>query len=233
MGSGLFWGIALILEGPWEEEGLLIGEGRVAGNILMGPGLNGITVFGRNVQVVENHLLGFWLVGIEALATETLTIQGNTVAVAGVSEAREEAKKSWLKLDLGKGAGIFAFSGWGGVVRLEGNVVTGNAGFGILMGMTKGGKAHLSENAVIRSEIYSIALLQEPCVTEDDIKMERIPGGFSHIARRIREALTPPPDLPLNLRFEGELSGEGNTILGAGQDDLCPAAFPWPPGFKK
>ncbi len=208
------WPPPLILFPPlwplWEEaEGM--GSAQVADNILIGPGYNGIAIVGRKLEMTNNHLLGFWMVGIEALSEEALTIQGNTVAVAGVSEIREAQEDYY-----GRGVGILAYGIEGSVLHLEGNVVKGNARFGILVGTQRSGRAHLSGNAVIRSERGGIALLQEPCVTE-------VAGSFIRIY------------LPytFNLRFEGELSGEGNFILGAGKDELCPADFPWPAGFKK
>jgi hypothetical protein len=33
--------------------------------------------------------------------------------------------------------------------------------------------------------------------------------------------------------FAGQLTGEGNEVQGNLQADLCPADYPWPPGFKK
>ncbi len=63
----------------------------------------------------------------------------------------------------------------------------------------------LRNNQIINNTEYGIALYRRPC--------------FDQVAA--------------SLRFQGNIAGEANELSGNGKTDLCPADYPWPPGFKK
>ncbi len=60
-------------------------------------------------------------------------------------------------------------------------------------------------NQILNNAQYGIALYLKPC--------------FDQLAAEIA--------------FQGKVLGEANELSGNGQGDLCPADYPWPPGFRK
>ncbi len=60
-------------------------------------------------------------------------------------------------------------------------------------------------NQITNNTDYGIALYRRPC--------------FDQVAA--------------SLRFQGNIAGEANELSGNGKTDLCPADYPWPPGFRK
>lgn len=61
------------------------------------------------------------------------------------------------------------------------------------------------DNQILNNSQYGIALYQKPCFDQLTAEQE----------------------------FQGKVLGEANELSGNGQGDLCPADYPWPPGFRK
>ncbi len=91
-----------------------------------------------------------------------------------------------------------------GQPMLQFNHLAGNRAGVIIQGQAQ---PRLSRNRIVGSERYGVALYLKPCY---DI----VPIASA-------------------IEFKGEVSGEANELSANKAGDLCPADYPWPPGFRK
>jgi len=109
---------------------------------------------------------------------------------------------------MGWGAGLIVSSlghvGWGAAeVLLEENKITYNGGPGVYL--IGDAVAELVKNEITENK-YGVELALPPCIS-----------------------ISPQDEIA----FQGIIRGSENVISNNEEGDLCPADYPWPPGFKK
>ncbi len=184
-------------------EGNLFGIGAFQG--ARGPTSKQLLLTPR-LMAQGNHVQGNgW--GIWLRGAEA-TLEGNEILQNDVS-ALPLDPQLWYWLDFfSPSAGILI---QGGQPLIQSNRIMRN-GLGVVLQLQS--SPTLLGNQILSNSEYGIALYQKPCF---DL-------SASH---PLIEAMAE------ELKFQGKVSGEANELSSNGRADLCPADYPWPPGFRK
>ncbi len=160
---------------------------------------------------IENNEVGV-LLGEGHVVVQGSMIKGNLIGILTLY-ARGSFRLSHSVLLKNRSAAVIVRQGADPIhAAIIDNQFIGN-GTGIYLGTAeRESTINISRNFLVENVNYGIALLQEECASDDPFV----------------KLFTISQSQPTTL-----VRGESNQFRDNGKADLCPADYPWPPGFRK
>jgi len=156
-------------------------------------------------STASDNAIGFFVVDSATVNLSHSTVSDNVIGLLVADLTTVSVTNSIVSDNRSSG---FSVSG-SATVKVKESKISGNKGHGIFLWEKV--VAEIWENRIFNNWGYGVALFREGCVVSYDSRHE----------------------------FVGQVTGKDNTIPGRvkpegnKQGDVCPADYPWPPGFRK
>jgi nitrous oxidase accessory protein NosD len=211
---------------------------------------NRISIFHVSPYQISAHRLGDFNDGGISFYGKEITVEGNQIVGdlnygIYISEGQASIRDNLIIHRGGSGLDIRSAK-----ATVEGNIVIGMMPHGVGIQINPRAQATVRHNKISQNSIGIEVVGATAQLVENEVYANKNGIQLTHHwqgdgqVELVRNKVSQNEECGISAHryvegkkvyeiFAGQLTGEGNEVQGNLQADLCPADYPWPPGFKK